>query len=73
MLDWRIFVLLAAVCLYDGYSRHMADIAEKAANQKDGLALDDDGVVTDNMKANKLASPFANHPSHHMHILYCAS
>ena len=24
----------------------MADIAEKAANQKDGLALDDDGVVT---------------------------
>ena len=28
------------------YSRHAADLAEKAANKADGLALDDSGVKT---------------------------
>jgi len=27
------------------YSRNAADMAEKAANKADGLALDDDGMV----------------------------
>ncbi len=89
MLDWRIFALLAVVCLYDGsepprcaplrapppacslprlqlhpppalrlsltvraraagvgsYSRHAADLAEKAANKKDGLALEGDALA----------------------------
>jgi len=70
MLDWRIFAVLAAVCLYDGYSRHAADLAEKAANKADGLALDDDLAASDGMK---VSSPFAKHSPEHMHILYCAS
>lgn len=67
-MDWRIFAVLAAVCMYDGYSRNAADTAEKAANKADGLALED-GMVSD----KQLSSPFAKHPNNHMHIQYCAS
>ena len=54
------------------YSRHAADLAEKAANKAEGLALDDADAAT--AATQKLsASPFAHHEPHHMHIQYCAS
>ena len=56
------------------YSRSMADQAEKAANKKDGLALDADDVLAYGEQKKKVAAgPFGDHAPNHMHILYCAS
>ena len=52
----------------------MADQAEKAANKKDGLALDADDVLAyGEQKKMVAAGPFGDHAPNHMHILYCAS
>jgi hypothetical protein len=52
------------------YSRHQADLAEKAANKADGLAIETDDLDADK---SKLLSPFAKHAPNHLHILYCSS
>lgn len=70
MIDWRVFAILAVVMFYDGYSRHQADLAEKAANKADGLAIETDEMDADK---SKLLSPFAKHAPNHLHILYCSS
>jgi len=82
MLDRRVWIVLVAVCAFDGYSRFVADNSEKgsakaagAFDKADGgvqtLGDEDDEFLPVDSQRSLLAFP--DHAPNRLHILYCQS